>query len=179
MTKEQKREIRAVLLGRTVLADDGRITALEPGLHLSAGVGDGAGAVRFFGIASRSCCFDTALSPDNTIEAGRKSMFEIGRGLILREQPEACACLIRYLLTRPVVLAFRYIDGIPVLTAWTGRGLTGWISIRRSVKAFTEELPEGVTASAAAAPKDAGSFKKEKKKRKKDRDEESKEEAEE
>ena len=181
MTKEEKREIRTVLLGKTVLAGDGRIIALEPGIHLSAGVGDGAGAVRFLGIASRSVCYDTVFDPYNTLGAAQKSMFEIGRGLILREQPEAAACLIRYILTRPVVLAFRYIDNVPVLTAWTGRGLTGWISIRRAIKAFNEELPEGVKASDKTAPKDAGDTEKKKKKKKtKDRDkEDSKEETEE
>ena len=97
-------------------------------------------------------------------------MFEIGRGLILREQPEAAACLIRYILTRPVVLAFRYIDNVPVLTARTGRGLTGWISIRRAIKAFNEELPEGVKASDKAAPKNSGDTEKEKKKKKKTKD---------
>ena len=170
MTKEEKREIRTVLLGKTVLAGDGRIIALEPGLHLSAGVGDGAGAVRFFGIASRSVCYDTVFDPYNTLAAAQKSMFEIGRGLILREQPEAAACLIRYILTRPVVLAFRYIDNVPVLTAWTGRGLTGWISIRRAIKAFNEELPEGVKASDKTVPKDAGDTEKDKKKKKRSKD---------
>ena len=167
MTKEQKKEIRTVLLGRTVLAGDGRIIALEPGLHLSAGVGDGAGAVRFFGIASRSLCFDTVYDPEKTVEAARSSMFEIGRGLMLREMPDAAACLIRYLLTRPVVLAFRYVDGVPVLTAWTGRGLTGWLSMNRAMKAFREELAEGITVSAAEAPKNIGRFIKEKKEKKK------------
>ena len=174
MTKEEKREIRDVLLGRTVLADDGRITSLEPGLHLSAGIGDGAGAVRFFGIASRSCCFDASCGQEEAIELARKAMFEIGRGLILRTQPEAAACLIRYVFGRPVVLAFRYIDAVPVLTVWSGRSLLGSLSIKRAVKVFLSELPEGLTLSSQAAPENAGSFKKEKKK-KKDKDKDQKE----
>ena len=177
MTKEEKKEIKNVLLGRTMLADDGRIISLESGLHLSAGIGDGAGSVRFFGVANRSRCFDTSFSKDKTLELARKDMFEIGRGLILRTQPEAAACLIRFIFGRPTVLAFRYIDETPVLTVWSGRSIMGLLSIRRAIKVFISELPEGLTLSEAAAPQDAGSFKKDKKKKdkKKDKDQDQKE----
>ena len=33
----------------------------------------------------------------------------------------------------------------PTLTAWTGRGLTGWISLRRAIKAFEKGLPDTMT----------------------------------
>ena len=175
MTKEEKREIRQVLLGRTIMAEDGRITALEQGLHLSAGVSDGAGAVRFFGIASKSCCFDTSLDEQQTMNAAAKAMFEIGRGVILRTQPQAAACLIRYLIGKPVVLAFRYMDGVPILTIWSGRSIMGWISRRRAINVFVSELPEGVRPSLASVPKEAGNVIKEKKKRKKDKEKEKEE----
>ena len=145
ITKAQKKEIRDALLGRTVLADNGRITTLEPGFHLSAGVADGAGAVRLFGIASRSYTFTTKLSQANALRAAEGAMAEIGRGLILRLQPEAAACLIRPLLMKPLVLTFRFDDGVPILTAWTGRRLTAGLAIRRAVSAFADELPDTMT----------------------------------
>jgi len=148
MTQEQEKEIKSALLGKTVLADDGRITTLEPGFHLSPGVGDGAGAVRLLGIYHKQQFFETKLSEAKTLKAARFAMQNIGRGLLLREQPETPACLIRYLLTRPVVLTFTYEDGVPTLTGWTGRGATGWISLRRAFYTFTDELPDGITVKA-------------------------------
>ena len=144
MTKEELKEIRSVLLGRTVLANDGRITTLEPGFHLSAGVSDGAGAVRFFGVKKTVRVYETSLSEENTLKAAQTAMENIGRGLLLKEQPDTKACLIRSILTRPVVLVFRYEEGKPILTACTGRSPTAWLAIRRALYAFTDELPEGV-----------------------------------
>ena len=167
MTKEQQKEIKSVLLGRTVLAEDGRITTLEPGFHLSPGIGDGAGAVRFFGVAKKYRYFNTKLSEGNTYKAARTAMENIGRGLILREQPQTPACLIRYLLSRPVVLTFTYEEGIPTLTGWTGRGLTGWFSLRRSFHAFTDELPDTVTVADIVVEKPPKEKKEKKEKKKK------------
>ena len=153
MTVELK-ELRNVLLGRTTLTEDGRITPVQKGeFRVSAGVGDGAVAVRFWGIAKHSCCFETKLEPDAVNEAARKSMQEIGRGVSLRWQPDTVACLIRYVLTRPTVLTFRYIDNIPTLTAWSGRGIPGWLSLRRAVKAFDKGLPEEIVRSDRETPK--------------------------
>ena len=154
MNKAQKKEIRAVLLGKTGLTEDGRVIALGSGFHLSAGVADGAGAVRFLGIAKREYCFATKRSPEKTLEAARTAMFEIGRGLVLRETPDAEACLIRYILTKPVVLVFRYVGDVPVLTALTGRSLTGWISMWRAKRAFADELPDDVVLTRLAAPQE-------------------------
>jgi len=153
MTVELK-EIKSVLLGRTTLTEDGRITAVQKGeFHLSTGVGDGAVAVRFWGIAKRSRCYETKLEPNKAKEAAAQSMREIGRGVFLRRQPDTVACLIRYVLTRPTVLTFRYIDEIPTLTVWTGRGLIGLISLRRAMNAFEKGLPEEIAQSDREPPK--------------------------
>ena len=96
-------------------------------------------------------------------------MRQIGRGLSLREQPEAAACLIRYVLTRPAVLTFRYTDGIPVLTAWTGRGLLGWISLRRALAAFARHAPKTLKVSDRELPKETKKKKPRKEKKKKNR----------
>lgn len=140
MTAELK-EIQSVLLGQTTLTGDGRITPVQKGsFHLLTGIGDGAAAVRFFGIAKRSRCFETELEPDAVNEAVRKHMQDMGRGVLLHRQPDTAACLIRYVLTRPAMMTFRYIDDVPTVTAWTGRGLFGWLSLRRALRTFEKSL---------------------------------------
>ena len=142
MTKEQ-REIRNVLLGKTVPGEDGRLTVMAQGeFRIPLGVGDGADAVRLFGMTRRVTAYESKWKEKKTLAAAAESMRNIGRGLSLREQPKAAACLIRYVFGRPAVLVFRYQEGIPVLTAWAGRGLAGWLSLRRAVSDFERGLPE-------------------------------------
>lgn len=149
MKDEKKAEIKRVLLGRTVLGEDGRLVALPAGTFLRTpiGIGDGADAVLLFGITRRIRHYASKDGKARIVEAAKKSMQNIGRGLYLLEQPEATACLIRYILTRPAVLVFTWEDGMPMLTAWTGRGLTGWLSLRRAIKAFEEGLPDSIAAA--------------------------------
>ena len=143
--KKEKREIRSILLGKTLISEDGRLTTKEPGTFLmSPGVVDGAGAVRFFGIRGEDSAFETGLEDAAVLEAAEQGMRNIGRTVSLREQPEAAACLIRYALTGPAVLVFRCTEGRPVLTAWTARGLMGSITRRRAVGAFAQALPETI-----------------------------------
>ena len=165
MTNEKK-EIRSVLMGRVYVEENGKLTSISAGqFHLPVGVADGATAVRFLGVARRARRCDSTLSVKKTLAAAETTMREIGRGLTLREQPDAVACLIRYVLTRPVVLTFRYLDGVPVLTAWAGRGLTGWISLRRALSAFARHAPEALKLSGRELPKEKEKPRKEKKKR--------------
>lgn len=155
MKREAKQEIRRVLMGRTLLAEDGRLVAMEKGrLKMPLGVADGAGAACFFGIRRRTVRLDVSCAKPRARELAFQRMREVGRGLYLPEQPEAIACLIRYVLTRPAVLVFDYQDEVPLLTAWAGRGLTGWISNRRAIRAFVKQLPKGMTLSDKPIPED-------------------------
>ena len=171
--KDPKRaEIKRVLLGRAVLADDGRLMAIPAGTLMKTpiGIGDGATAVRFLGVSRRIRRYATKDGRSRVNATVTKAMQNIGRGLILNEQPEATACLIRYILTRPAVLVFTWEDGTPTLTAWTGRGLTGWISLRRAIKAFEKGLPDTITANeikVSAEEKKARKEQKEEKERQK------------
>ena len=170
--KDPKRaEIKRVLLGRAVLADDGRLMAIPAGTLMKTpiGIGDGATAVRFLGVSRRIRRYATKDGRARVNATVTKAMQNIGRGLILNEQPEATACLIRYVLTRPAVLVFTWEDGTPTLTAWTGRGLTGRISLRRAIRAFEKGLPDSMTANeikASAEERKARKEQKEEKKRK-------------
>ena len=148
--RREKKEIRAILLGRTAFAADGRLTSPEPGTFVvPQGVVNGAEAVRFLGIKGRSRYYETGLEEEELLAEADNAMRNIGRALYLREQPKAVACLLRYLLTRPAVLVFRYQEGQPVLTVWTGRGLMGWVSRSRAVSAFEREMPESIRPAAA------------------------------
>lgn len=145
-------------MGKAVLAEDGRLAAVPAGTWMPTpiGIGDGAGAVRFLGVTSRVRTYATKNGRERVMTIARKSMQNVGRGLALSEQPEAVACLIRYVLTRPAVLVFTYVDGVPTLTAWAGRGLTGWLSLRRAIRAFEIGLPDTMVGA-------EGKLKKEKK----------------
>ena len=45
-------------------------------------------------------------------------------------------------------------DEQPVVTAYAGRSLTGWISILRALASFERQLPEEITISAEKVPKE-------------------------
>lgn len=156
MTREAKQEIRRVLMGRTMPTEDGRLTAMEKGQgRIPIGIADGAGAACFLGICKKARRLKVSCAAPKARELALKVMRDVGRELVLPEQPQAAACLIRYLLTRPAILVFAYQDDIPVLTAWTGRGLTGWISLRRALHAFLKRLPKQFTLSEEPVPLDA------------------------
>lgn len=161
MTKEAKQEIRRVLMGRTMPTEDGKLVAMEKGQYrMPIGISDGAGAVRFLGVCKKAKRLKVSCAAPKAKLLAVKVMQDVGRELFLPEQPEAAACLIRYLLTRPAVLVFDFQDGVPLLTAWSGRGLTGWISIRRALHAFLKRLPKQFTVSNEAVPLDEKEAKK-------------------
>ena len=142
MTREARNEIRKVLLGKTMLTQDGKLTAMKAGdFRLPLGVTDGAASARFLGIFRRGCRLEISCSEKEARKLAERRMLDLGRALVLAEQPEAAACLIRYVLTKPAVLVFDFDERGPVLTAWTGKGLMGLLSLRRAIKAFTRDLP--------------------------------------
>ena len=165
MTKEARQEIRRVLLGRTVPTQDGRLTVLEKGEYrMPIGVADGAGAVRFLGICKKARRLKASCAAPKARSLAAQIMRDVGRELVLPQQPEAAACLIRYILTRPAVLIFDYQDNVPVITAWTGRGLTGWISLRRALRAFLKRLPKQLSVSEEPVPLDEEEARKQRRK---------------
>ena len=158
------KEIREVLRGRTILLEDGRFASLGPDDYvMPTGITDGATAVRLFGVMRRAKVLETSLPEWKLKDVIRKAMQDTGRGLVLQRQPETIACYLRYVLTRPAVLTFAYKDELPVLTAWTGKGLTGFISLSRALGSFKKHLPDTVEFSDTAAPDE----RKEEKERKK------------
>ena len=124
--------------------EDGTLAVLSAGMIMPTpiGIGDGAAETWLFGLKRRVRRYVTKDKRDRVAAVAKKAMQNTGRGVILSEQPEAVACLVRYILTRPAMLVFSFENDIPTLTAWTGRGLTGWISLRRAIRTFEESLPD-------------------------------------
>ena len=166
MTRAEEKEIKHVLLGRTIPMEKGVIRAMgEDDYRMPIGIGDGAGAVRFFGVARRSKLLETELSEKEVRYACKKSMRKVGRTLILLKQEETPACLIRYILSRPAVLTVTFEDGKPVATAFSGRGIMGWISLFRALSELKRELPQTIRYSDERAPKVKAESKRQQKKR--------------
>ena len=154
MKKEQK-EIKRLLLGRMVLDEAGRLVTPEAGtIRIPTGIADGAGAVRFLGVSGRVRCYESDLSEEELMEHVKGCMANLGRGVRLRQRPEAFACLIRYVLTKPVILSIRCVEGRGILTAWTGRGLTCRLSQNRAIRAFEHPLADLLRISAEPPPED-------------------------
>ena len=177
MNREAKQELRRVLMGRIELAPDGRLTALKKGhVRVPLGISDGATAVRFLGIFKKAKRLKVSCPEEKALELAAAVMRDVGRELILPEQPKAAACLIRYVLFRPAVLVFDFQDSIPVITAWTGRGLTGLISVRRALKSFLKRLPKQFELSDKELPKDRDEEEEKKEKERKRREKQEKKE---
>ncbi len=162
--RKDKKEIRDLLLGKAVLDEDGKLVTPGSGIfRMPQGITNGAGAVRFLGISGKKRCYETDLSEEELMEEAGACMQSIGRGVRLRQQPDAAACLIRYVLTMPVLLTFRWVEGRGLLTAWAGRGLTGRISRWRAIRAFEGPMAEMLRLSSEEPPEEQ----KEKKRRRK------------
>lgn len=161
---ELKREVKQVLLGRTILLDNGKLSTLGPDdPWLPSGVIDGALEVRIFGVAKKRRVLLTDLDDAGTLEVALEVMKNIGRGVILVHHPDVPACMLRYVLTRPAMLTVGYEeDGTLLLTAWTGRSLFAWLALSRAIRDFEKHMPETLHLSEQEPPEEK---KKEKKKK--------------
>ena len=166
--KKDKKEIRNLLLGKAVVDEEGRLVTPEAGtFRVPNGIADGAGAVRFLGVSGKTQYYETDLSEEEIMARAREHMRNSGRGVYLRQHPDAAACLIRYVLTRPALLVFRWVDSQGVLTAWTGRGIMSWASRLRAIRAFERTMGDVIRYSTAPPPEEEPEEKKSRRKRKK------------
>ena len=159
--KKDKKEIRNLLLGKAVVDEEGRLVTPEAGtIRVPNGIADGAGAVRFLGVSGKTQYYETDLSEEEIMARAREHMRNSGRGVFLRQHPDAAACLIRYVLTRPALLVFRWVEGQGVLTAWTGRGIMSWASRLRAIRAFERSMGDVIRYSTARPPEEEPEAKK-------------------
>lgn len=137
------REIRQVLLGRTVWTQDGFLKVRQKGQHMGfQGVGNGWAAVRFLGISHRERLYRLpANAPKKLTE---ELLYRMGRPLQLEEQPKAVACLCRYLMSAPVLLIAEREENLLRVSAYTARGLLSPLAHLRTLNSFEKGLPETV-----------------------------------
>ena len=137
------KEIRDVLLGKTVLDEHGWMHVPGAGeFRLPVGIPDGAASIRVLGLSVSSWMFSTELSEEDAVELARQCMQNIGRRVILRESPGAAACFIRSVFVRPAVMVFAYENGVPVLSIYSGRSVTGPAAVNKAYRDFTVQLPK-------------------------------------
>ena len=152
--RREKKEIQKLLLGRAVQDTDGKLVTPEPGtIFFTQGVQNGAGAVRLLGISGRKRRYAAEGSPEEILAEAVEKMLDLGRAVRLREQPGTAACLLRYLLTRPVLLVFRAGGDGCELTAWTGRGLLARAFQYRAIHAFERLLGDRLQPGSPAQRK--------------------------
>ena len=92
--KKEKKELRDLLLGKAVLDDDGKLITPASGVfRVPQGITNGAGAVRFLGISGKKRLYETDLDEEELMEEARKCIANIGRGVRLRQQPDAASAV--------------------------------------------------------------------------------------
>ena len=108
MNREAKQEIRRVLMGRTLIAEDGRLIAMEKGqLRMPMGISDGAGAACFFGIRKKARRLKASCPEQKARNIAASLMQDVGRALYLPQQPEAIACANDYMANGLLSLTIR------------------------------------------------------------------------
>ncbi|MBO6159468.1 MAG: hypothetical protein J6P72_09480 [Firmicutes bacterium] len=163
---DKKREIRDILLGKVVMLPDGRLTSMGPDdLGVPAGVSDGAFSLRLFGVTRMGRYVESEFDPWTTRQKIHTALEQMGRIVFLREQPDAEAVLLRYVLTRTTILTFSYEEDGILVAAWTGRSFSTILSLTRAINSFEKHLPEGITLTEKKMAKEE-KVKKEKKPKK-------------
>ncbi len=138
------KEVRKILLNQIELDEDGRfITTTEPRITFW-GSADGESKVRFLGISRKNYYYSSELSNTKAIFRAKKSMMNIGRGVNLRCDTEAVACIVKTYIFYPVVMAFfENANGDIELSLFTPRTFSAFLAIKLAARKF-ERASEGM-----------------------------------
>ena len=140
---ELKKEIREALLGSLVPGDERLRVSVNRWAKYRSGMQDGYDKVRFWGVMSRKRWYLSRKSAKQIHELAVRGMQRMGRMIELESEPDLEAVYCTYLLNNPTILTFqRNHDGTIELTAYSGRGLNGWIACFRTLNRFQKEVPE-------------------------------------
>ena len=139
----QTREIRQILLGRTVWTQDGCLEALQKGQRMRfQGMGNGWGALHFLGIASRERSYQLPANAPGKLS--EELLYRMGRPVRLMEQPKVSACLCRHLMSAPVLLTGEQKGSILRVSVLTAKGVLSALTCLRTLNTFEKGLPETV-----------------------------------
>ena len=140
---ELKKEIREALLGSLVPGDERLRVSVNRWAKYRSGMQDGYDKVRFWGVMNRKRWYLSRKSAKQIRELAVRGMQRMGRMIELESEPDLEAVYCTYLLNNPTILTFqRNHDGTIELTAYSGRGLNGWVSCFRTLNRFQKEVPE-------------------------------------
>lgn len=144
--KARLREVRKVLLGNAIPGEDNRLKPVE-GFNMNWwGTADGSFGTRLFGIAGKTKRYrSTSLNNEQVVYRSANVMSGIGRGVDFDTVYEGCSCLLNHFFFRPVVLIFEHDEADEfTLTAYCGRDILVIPSIRRAIKLFENNMPDGL-----------------------------------
>ena len=137
-------EAKKVLLNQVQLDEDGHfITTTEVRFPLW-GAADGENRTRFLGISRRTYHYSSSYNNTQAVFRAGKTMSNIGRGVNLRCDEDAAACVVRTYIFYPVVLVFYENDNDDlVLSAYTPRAFFSVFAIKLAMKKF-DKSAEGI-----------------------------------
>lgn len=145
--KKRLKDIRKALLGNLVLTDDNKLTPGGDFRITLWGAPDGAFGTILLGISEKSVKYKYKSKNDRqALYKVEEAMKNIGRGIVFETVENGCACLLKHLFFRPVVLVFEKTDEDEelMLRAYCGRDILTFSSIKRAIKLFDQEKPKGL-----------------------------------
>ena len=130
-------EARKVLLNQVTLDEDGHFVTLEKFRVPLWGTADGENRTRFLGVSRKTFFYSCDQNNTQAVYRAGKTMGNIGRGINLRTDENAVACLVKTYIFYPTVLIFRETDDEELaLTAYTPRTFSSLLAIKLSVIKF-------------------------------------------
>ena len=141
---EIKKEIKEALLGDLVTTEDGRLAVSFTRIaKYRNGLGDGYDKVMLFGVMCRRRWYLSRKGGKQLRDLVVKGMQDMGRMMRLSSNPNMEAVYCTYLLNNPAILTFSHgKDGVIEITAYSGRGLSGWLACFRTLNKFQKKVPE-------------------------------------
>ena len=144
-TKKEKNpmllEARKVLLNQVELDIDGKFVTTTEARFPLWGAADGEDKIRMYGVSNRTYYYDSDLNDKKAVFRAGKAMANIGRGINLRSNRDAVACLVKTYIFYPTVLIFYEGENDAgedqlCLTAYTPRTFTSALAIKLAISKF-------------------------------------------
>ena len=139
-----KKEIKQALLGDMISVDGRLVTSGKWTTKYRFGFRDGFDRVLFLGVMSRKRWYRSKKSEKQLKAVAIKAMQDMGRMMYLQSDLSLEAVYCTYLMNQPSILTFSQgTNGIEV-TAFSGRGISGWIAILRTLNRFQKGMSQNM-----------------------------------
>jgi len=145
-------ETRKVLLNQIELDKDGHFITTQEFRFALWGAADGENRTRFLGVSRRAYYYQSELNNTQAVYKAGKAMANIGRGINLRCNNEAVACLVKTYIFYPVVLIFyESEEGDLTLAGYTPRTFSAPLALKLSISKF-EKAAEDILKKSGSEP---------------------------